>query len=84
MFQIGGVVGGFALAWLMQRWGPFIVLSISYALTALALAIIGAGVPEAPLTTLLSVVMGNGVVGGQVALNVLSATIYPTSSSRAR
>src|SRR6266702_2286216 len=79
MFQIGGVVGGFALAWLMQRWGPFIVLSGSYALTAIALAILGAEVPGAPLTTLLIVIMGNGVVGGQVALNVLSATLYPTT-----
>ena len=80
MFQIGGVVGGFALAWLMQRWGPFSVLCVSYALTAIALAILGAGVPDAALTTLLIVVMGNGVVGGQVALNVLSATLYPTTA----
>jgi MFS transporter, AAHS family, 4-hydroxybenzoate transporter len=80
MFQVGGVLGGFALAWLMQRWGPYIVLCVSYALTAVALAILGAGVPEAALTTLLIVVMGNGVVGGQVALNVLSATLYPTTA----
>jgi AAHS family 4-hydroxybenzoate transporter-like MFS transporter len=80
MFQIGGVLGGFALAWLMQRWGPFIVLSVSYALTAVALAVLGAEVPGAPLTTLLIVIMGNGVVGGQVALNVLSATLYPTTA----
>jgi AAHS family 4-hydroxybenzoate transporter-like MFS transporter len=80
MFQIGGVLGGFALAWLMQRWGPFIVLCVSYALTAVALAILGAKVPDAALTTLLIVIMGNGVVGGQVALNVLSATLYPTTA----
>jgi AAHS family 4-hydroxybenzoate transporter-like MFS transporter len=80
MFQIGGVVGGFALAWLMQRWGPFTVLSISYTLTAMALAVLGAKVPETALTTLLIVIMGNGVVGGQVALNVLSATLYPTTA----
>jgi AAHS family 4-hydroxybenzoate transporter-like MFS transporter len=80
MFQIGGVLGGFALAWLMQRWGPFTVLSASYALTALALAMLGARVPEPALTTLLIVIMGNGVVGGQVALNVLSATLYPTTA----
>ncbi|MFL6600340.1 MAG: MFS transporter [Steroidobacteraceae bacterium] len=80
MFQIGGVLGGFALAWLMQRWGPFIVLCVSYALTAVALAALGAGVPDAALTTLLIVIMGNGVVGGQVALNVLSATLYPTTA----
>jgi AAHS family 4-hydroxybenzoate transporter-like MFS transporter len=80
MFQIGGVLGGFALAWLMQRWGPFIVLCVSYALTAAALAVLGAGVPHAALTTLLILIMGNGVVGGQVALNVLSATLYPTTA----
>jgi AAHS family 4-hydroxybenzoate transporter-like MFS transporter len=80
MFQIGGVVGGFALAWLMQRWGPYIVLSISYALTAAALAVVGAQAPEPALTTLLIAIMGNGVVGGQVALNVLSATLYPTTA----
>jgi len=80
MFQIGGVVGGFALAGLMQRWGPFIVLSVSYTLTAIALAVLGARAPDVTLTTLLIVVMGNGVVGGQVALNVLSATLYPTTA----
>lgn len=78
MFQIGGVMGGFALAWLMRRWGPYAVLSVSYAMTAVALAVIGAKVPDPALTTLLIVIMGNGVVGGQVALNVLSATLYPT------
>ena len=80
MFQLGGVLGGFLLAWLMQRWGPYIVLSISYLLTAIALAVLGAGVPGAALTSLLIAIMGNGVVGGQVALNVLSATLYPTTA----
>jgi AAHS family 4-hydroxybenzoate transporter-like MFS transporter len=80
MFQMGGVFGGFALAWLMQRWGPFVVLSVSYALTALALAVLGAKIPGTTFTTVLMVVMGNGVVGGQVALNVLSATLYPTTA----
>jgi AAHS family 4-hydroxybenzoate transporter-like MFS transporter len=80
MFQLGGVLGGFLLAWLMQRWGPYIVLCISYLLTAVALAALGAGVPGAALTSLLIAIMGNGVVGGQVALNVLSATLYPTTA----
>jgi MFS transporter, AAHS family, 4-hydroxybenzoate transporter len=80
MFQLGGVLGGFLLAWLMQRWGPYLVLCISYLLTAAALAVLGNGVPDAALTSLLIAVMGNGVVGGQVALNVLSATLYPTTA----
>jgi AAHS family 4-hydroxybenzoate transporter-like MFS transporter len=80
MFQVGGVLGGFALAWLMQRWGPYSVLSVSYFLTAAALAVLGTGVPNVALATLLIAIMGNGVVGGQVALNVLSATLYPTTA----
>lgn len=80
LFQIGGVAGGFALAWLMQRWGPFIVLGVSYVLTAAALALIGSGVPEVLPASVLIAIMGNGIVGGQVALNVLSATIYPTTA----
>jgi AAHS family 4-hydroxybenzoate transporter-like MFS transporter len=80
MFQVGGVLGGFVLAWLMQRWGPYLVLCISYLLTAVALAALAMGVPGAGLTSLLIAVMGNGVVGGQVALNVLSATLYPTTA----
>lgn len=80
MFQVGGVAGGFALAWLMQRWGPFIVLSVSYLLTAIALAALGVEVPGTALASVLIAIMGNGVVGGQVALNVLSATLYPTTA----
>ena len=80
MFQVGGVAGGFALAWLMQRWGPFTVLFVSYVLTAIALAVLGLGVPGTALASVLIAVMGNGVVGGQVALNVLSATLYPTTA----
>jgi AAHS family 4-hydroxybenzoate transporter-like MFS transporter len=80
LFQVGGVAGGFALAWLMQRWGPFIVLSVSYLLTAIALAVLGVEVPGTTLACLLIAIMGNGVVGGQVALNVLSATLYPTTA----
>lgn len=57
MFQVGGV--GFALAWLMQRWGPFIVLSVSYLLTAIALALLGVQIPGAAL--------GMGRFGGILA-----------------
>lgn len=80
MFQIGGVLGGLALAWLMRRLSPYSVLAASYALTAVALAVLGAGIPGVALTILLVAIMGNGVLGGQVALNALSATLYPTTA----
>ncbi len=79
-FQLGGVAGGFGLAWLMRRWGPYGVLAISYVLTAIALAAIGVSLPAVATTVPLVIVMGNGFVGGQVALNALSATLYPTSA----
>ncbi len=80
LFQIGGVAGGFALAWSMQRFSPFVVLGVSYLLTASALAVIGSRVPDVPTASVLIAIIGNGIVGGQVALNVLSATIYPTTA----
>jgi MFS transporter, AAHS family, 4-hydroxybenzoate transporter len=78
LFQIGGVIGGFLLAWLIKRWGPFVVLITTYAAAAAALLIVSSEV-AAPLTLVLSLlVIGNGVVGGQAALNALSASLYPT------
>jgi AAHS family 4-hydroxybenzoate transporter-like MFS transporter len=80
MFQIGGVVGGFGLAWLMQRWGPFLVLAVSYILTAGALAVLGTHVTQPALLVVLILITGNGINGGQVALNAVSATLYPTAA----
>jgi AAHS family 4-hydroxybenzoate transporter-like MFS transporter len=78
MFQVGGVIGGFVLAWLIRRWGPYAVLVTTYAATAIALFLLSTRiVAPVPLVALLLVV-GNGVVGGQAALNALSSTLYPT------
>ena len=80
MFQIGGVVGGFGLAWLMQHWGPFLVLAVSYTLTAGALALLGTHITQPALLVVLILITGNGINGGQVALNAVSATLYPTAA----
>lgn len=80
MFQIGGVVGGFALAWLMRWWGPFLVLAVSYTLTAGALGILGTHISDPTLLVVLILITGNGINGGQVALNAVSATLYPTAA----
>jgi AAHS family 4-hydroxybenzoate transporter-like MFS transporter len=80
MFQIGGVCGGFLLAWLMQRWGPFLVLAVSYTLTAGALGVLGTHITDPALLVVLILITGNGINGGQVALNAVSATLYPTAA----
>jgi AAHS family 4-hydroxybenzoate transporter-like MFS transporter len=79
LFQLGGVAGGLVLAALIKRTGPFVLLIVSYTLGALALLLLSLH-PSAALIALAVLFTGNGINGAQVALNALSATLYPTSA----
>jgi AAHS family 4-hydroxybenzoate transporter-like MFS transporter len=76
--QVGGTVGGLALAWLIARKGFVPVLVLNFALACVSIAIIG--LPGISLTVLYALVFIAGwcVVGGQPALNSLSGSYYPT------
>ncbi len=78
MEQLAGMIGGFTLGWLVQRWGFVRVLTTCFALGCINIALIGR--PGLSLAMLFTVVFlaGFGVVGGQTAVNALSATYYPT------
>jgi MFS transporter, AAHS family, 4-hydroxybenzoate transporter len=78
LLQIGGTIGGLALGWLMDRLGAYRVLSIGY-VTA-AIFIVGIGLVGSSVWTLMVSVLGAGfcIMGGQIALNALAATFYPT------
>ncbi len=78
MEQLAGMVGGFTLGFLLQRFGFVGVLTTCFALAAVTIAMIGQ--PGLSLTMLFVVVFlaGYGVAGGQSALNAMSATYYPT------
>jgi AAHS family 4-hydroxybenzoate transporter-like MFS transporter len=78
MFQVGGVIGGFLLAWLIRHWGPYVVLMTTYAATAIALFLLSTQIVAVVALAALLVLVGNGVVGGQAALNALSSSLYPT------
>lgn len=78
MFQVGGVGGGFLLAWLIKRWGPYGVLVTTYAAAAVALLLLSTRIAAPISLSVLLLVVGNGVVGGQAALNALSSSLYPT------
>jgi AAHS family 4-hydroxybenzoate transporter-like MFS transporter len=80
MFQIGGIVGAIAFALAMKRWDVFRVLAVSYVLTAVVLALLGASVTEVAWLFALVLLTGGGIVGGQTALNALGATMYPTTA----
>lgn len=80
LFQLGGVAGGFVLAALIKRVGPFMLLIGSYTLAALALIGLSLHAPGYLLIAVAVLIIGNGINGAQVALNALSASLYPTAA----
>lgn len=76
--QVGGTIGTFGLAWMIERWGFIRVLGASFVLACLTIAMIGQ--PVLPLGLLFVVVFIAGwcIVGSQPGVNALAATYYPT------
>ena len=76
--QVGGTIGTFGLAWLIARRGFIPMLIVTFAIATAAIFVIGQ--PGLSLAVLFVVVCiaGGCIVGGQPALNALSATFYPT------
>jgi len=78
VMQGGGLIGTFGLAWLIAKKGFLPVLALTFALATVSIAFIGQ--PGLTLTVLGVIVFIAGwcIVGGQPAINALSATFYPT------
>ena len=77
--QIGGVIGTFAFSWLIGRLGFIPVLSTAFFTGCVSIALMGQ--PAYSIAILFAVVFVAGfcVVGGQGAVNALSASYYPTN-----
>ena len=80
VLQVGGTIGTFGLAWLIARKGFIPMLTISFAIAAASIAVIGspAVIGALPLLFVVVFVAGWCVVGSQPGLNALAATYYPT------
>jgi AAHS family 4-hydroxybenzoate transporter-like MFS transporter len=77
--QIGGLAGGLALGLFAQRLGLIRVLTASFLIGCLSLGTIShAGLPLAALFAV-AFLAGFAISGGQVGVNALTATCYPTS-----
>jgi AAHS family 4-hydroxybenzoate transporter-like MFS transporter len=78
VLQAGGLIGTFGLAWVIARKGFLPTLALTFALATISIALIGQ--PGLTLTALGVIVFVAGwcIVGGQPAINALSATFYPT------
>ncbi len=79
-FQIGGTLGALALGVLMDKFNPFRVLTLSYAIGAICIVMIGLSQDGLWLMALAIFGTGIGISGSQVGLNALTATLYPTQS----
>src|SRR5262249_56454028 len=78
VLQVGGTLGTVGLAWLVARGGFVRIMSATFAVAAISVALIGQ--PELSLALLYVVVFIAGwcVVGSQPGLNALSGAYYPT------
>jgi AAHS family 4-hydroxybenzoate transporter-like MFS transporter len=77
--NLGGVAGGIALGRLIDRVGPFAILSSCYAIAGLFIAIVAAAGDNAGLLYSALFVVGVGIVGAQIGMNAVTASLYPTS-----
>lgn len=79
-FQVGGTLGALLLGVLIDKFNPFWVLAVSYALGAVCIVMIGLSENGLWLMALAIFGTGIGISGSQVGLNALTATLYPTQS----
>ena len=79
ILQVGGTIGTVGLAWLIGRLGFIPVLTASFGLASVTIALIGQPGFSIALLFALAFIAGWCVVGGQPGINALAGTFYPTS-----
>jgi AAHS family 4-hydroxybenzoate transporter-like MFS transporter len=78
VLQVGGTLGTVGLAWLVARGGFVRIMSATFAVAAISVALIGQPALSLVLLYLVVFVAGWCVVGSQPGLNALSGAYYPT------
>ena len=76
MFQMGGALGSFLIAFLLDRMGIRVV-ALTFLFAAPIVAALGLHTSYGVLLPHM-LMAGLGVLGGQIGLNALAGTIYPT------
>jgi AAHS family 4-hydroxybenzoate transporter-like MFS transporter len=76
--QVGGTVGAFGIAWMILRGGFMPMLTLTFAIATVSVALIGQPGLSLPVLYVIVFIAGWCIVGGQPGLNALSASYYPT------
>jgi AAHS family 4-hydroxybenzoate transporter-like MFS transporter len=79
ILNFGGVLGALALGRLIDRHPPALVLGIAYAASAIFIVVIAYAGSHVGLLLVGAGLAGFGIVGGQIGLNAVTATAYPTT-----
>ncbi|MFM0290737.1 MFS transporter [Paraburkholderia megapolitana] len=77
--QIGGTVGALLMGPLMDRFGFYRVLALGFLLATFSVSSVGLPDLSTGLRYAVVLISGICIVGGQPAVNALTATLYPTS-----
>jgi AAHS family 4-hydroxybenzoate transporter-like MFS transporter len=78
ILQVGGTIGTVGLAWLIGRLGFIPVLTASFGLASVTIALIGQPGFSIAVLFVLVFIAGWCVVGGQPGINALAGSFYPT------
>jgi AAHS family 4-hydroxybenzoate transporter-like MFS transporter len=78
LFSVGGILGSAVEGILINRWGAFTILLAEFVCSAALIGSLAYSV-SFPLTMTITFVLGFTVQAAQGGLNVIGATIYPTS-----
>lgn len=79
LLNLGGVAGALILSWLISKLDTLVLLSAVYFTGAIALALISYASDNVPLLLAASTYAGSVIVGGQIAMNAVTASYYPPS-----
>jgi AAHS family 4-hydroxybenzoate transporter-like MFS transporter len=80
IMNAGGIVGSFALGRAVDRIGARRVLIAVSAAAGALIAAAGVWVGESAVLGVIVFLTGGCVIGGQIALNALAASLYPTAA----
>lgn len=78
--NLGGAIGGIVLGRLIDRLEPAAVLCTGYVIAGISTALIGQVDSQVVILMTCVFVAGFCTIGGQTAMNALTASIYPTQA----
>lgn len=79
VFSFGGIVGSLLQGELMEKFGPYLVLLVEFALSALLIGSLAFLAASYALTMGVTFVLGVSIQGSQGGLSALAASFYPTA-----